>query len=86
MDFDHRDPNEKKYTVARLIGSNYSLRVVERELSKCDVVCANCHRERTHGLAIEGSSSGKTTGSEPVNLGSNPSPSTILAAGPIPAA
>ncbi len=46
MDFDHRDPNEKSFTIA-----TYGYRVSEvkllAELAKCDVVCANCHRERS---------------------------------------
>ena len=49
MDFEHRDPREKKYLPARMIGSNHALESVKQELDKCDVVCANCHRERTHG-------------------------------------
>lgn len=46
MDFDHRE--DKKYTVGRLAGSFYSLETIRREMDKCDVVCANCHRIRTH--------------------------------------
>lgn len=46
MDFDHRDPETKEYAPARLCDS--SMATVEKELAKCDVVCANCHRERTH--------------------------------------
>jgi hypothetical protein len=43
MDFDHKDPNTK-------IGNPFSLRedLIEQEILKCDLVCANCHRIRTH--------------------------------------
>lgn len=48
MDFDHRDPAEKRHNVGAVhhFGSVKALRA---EIAKCDVVCANCHRERTHG-------------------------------------
>lgn len=51
MDFDHREGEEKYKDVARLTG-NCSARVVLREIAKCDVVCANCHRQRTHERMI----------------------------------
>lgn len=46
MDFDHRDPTEKRYTVTRMIGRAGTARILE-EVAKCDIVCANCHRLRT---------------------------------------
>lgn len=47
MDFDHRNPDEKLFQ----IGSNSTLSIerILTEISKCDVVCSNCHRERTWG-------------------------------------
>lgn len=47
MDFDHRDPADKKYQIAGM--SNFSKEKVFAELAKCDLVCANCHRVRSHG-------------------------------------
>lgn len=46
LEFDHRDPSEKRNVVGRiaLMGSWPS---VLREIEKCDVRCANCHRKRT---------------------------------------
>jgi hypothetical protein len=46
MDFDHRDPAEKRYTVTRMIGRAGTARILA-EVAKCDIVCANCHRLRT---------------------------------------
>lgn len=43
MDFDHRNPGEKRITISR---SMCSLAKLKEELEKCDLVCANCHRER----------------------------------------
>jgi hypothetical protein len=47
MDFDHR-PNEKKYKkVSYLVKVGYSISTLEKEIAKCDIVCANCHRVRS---------------------------------------
>lgn len=45
MDFDHRDPSTKKFTIASNIAS-ITLEVLLDEIAKCDIVCANCHRLR----------------------------------------
>lgn len=45
MDFDHRE--DKKFNIASW--RSHSLQEILQEIAKCDVVCANCHRERTHG-------------------------------------
>ena len=51
MDFDHREEEIKDKDVSRLTG-NSSLGIVLREIEKCDVVCANCHRQRTHARML----------------------------------
>jgi hypothetical protein len=47
MDFDHRDPKTKIAKVSAMVykGSEPLLRA---EIAKCDLICANCHRIRTH--------------------------------------
>ena len=47
MDLDHREGETKEKEVATLIGT-LSLRRLLVEIAKCDVVCSNCHRIRTH--------------------------------------
>ncbi len=47
LEFDHRDPNEKEFTIAEGVGKVYSLEKIEIEIAKCDVLCANCHRRKT---------------------------------------
>jgi hypothetical protein len=47
MDFDHVR-GEKKYNVGLMASSGYSLKMIAAEIQKCDLVCANCHRIRTH--------------------------------------
>lgn len=47
MDFDHRDNKEFTLGNYRSMGRKQIL----SEIAKCDVVCANCHRERTAARA-----------------------------------
>jgi hypothetical protein len=44
LEFHHRDPAEKKRTVSELISYGHALETVRAEIEKCDVLCANCHR------------------------------------------
>lgn len=46
MQFDHIDTN-KEYTVGNMLTGDYSLEKIMKEISKCEVVCANCHAIRT---------------------------------------
>lgn len=48
MDFDHRNPEEKKFGICQAKCGNRSLKTLQAEIDKCDVVCATCHRIR-HG-------------------------------------
>ncbi len=45
MDFDHLDPTTKTRTVAQM--TNFSIKRIQEEIDKCEVVCSNCHRLRT---------------------------------------
>jgi copper oxidase (laccase) domain-containing protein len=54
LDFDHRDGMTKVDGVCGLVKSGCSLEVVMKEVQKCDVVCANCHRIRTHQRQFAG--------------------------------
>ena len=47
MDFDHRDSTQKSFEVTRMLGRLATERLLE-EVAKCDIVCANCHRDRTY--------------------------------------
>lgn len=47
LDFDHVPGFEKIGNVADIV-SNYSWEKGMKELEKCQVVCANCHRIRTY--------------------------------------
>ena len=51
MDFDHvRD--EKVANLSQLRNGRATWETINAEIAKCDVVCANCHRERTHLRSI----------------------------------
>lgn len=46
MDFDHLPGTAKSFAISRLKAS-CSERTLLAEIAKCEVVCSNCHRERT---------------------------------------
>jgi hypothetical protein len=48
MQFDHLDPRTKKYEIRELVVSFHSFSHLLAEIEKCELVCANCHAERTH--------------------------------------
>ncbi len=46
MQFDHREPKLKEFNIAAW--NKHNLEDIRIEIAKCDVVCANCHMDRTH--------------------------------------
>jgi hypothetical protein len=47
FEFDHVH-GEKVANIADMVHQSYSLSAIKDEIRKCEVVCANCHRVRTH--------------------------------------
>lgn len=45
MDFDHL--GDKEYNVGSMVGLGSKTKLLA-EIEKCEVVCSNCHRERTY--------------------------------------
>ncbi len=45
LEFHHRDPSTKEFNLG-LGGLTRSWERIKREVEKCDLLCANCHRER----------------------------------------
>lgn len=44
LHFHHRDRAEKSFTIGSIVARSYiSVRRLEEEISKCDVLCGNCH-------------------------------------------
>ena len=50
LEFHHRDPETKERTVSELITYGNSLETVRAEIEKCDVLCANCHRQEHYSV------------------------------------
>jgi hypothetical protein len=46
MDFDHM--RDKTFNIANASTIGYSLERIKEEINKCQIVCSNCHRMRTH--------------------------------------
>ena len=46
MQFDHL--KDKKYHVSQMLSSQYSIKTIKAEVEKCEIVCANCHANRTY--------------------------------------
>ena len=55
LDFHHKDPNEKEFTISKVVTKGKK-KLLE-EISKCIVLCSNCHRklhyEEKHGAIIQ---------------------------------
>lgn len=52
MDFHHRDRATKKFGIS--CGTSQTKEVILAEVSKCDLLCSNCHREREFGNWAKG--------------------------------
>ena len=53
MDFDHRDPRKKLFSIAAGHALLMSRAKLIAEIEKCDIVCANCHALRTYASLQE---------------------------------
>jgi hypothetical protein len=47
LEFDHIF-GDKRNNICTMIGNGYSVDSIKEEISKCEVVCRNCHSIRTH--------------------------------------
>lgn len=45
FDFHHKDPTQKEFKLDIRKLSNSSMKVLMKEVDKCELLCANCHRE-----------------------------------------
>jgi protein-arginine kinase activator protein McsA len=45
LEFHHTDPDEKDMAVTNLVSQQTSKERILAEISKCTVLCANCHRK-----------------------------------------
>lgn len=48
MDFDHLDATNKRFCISLIVSQGRTLNILNEEMAKCELVCSNCHRIRTH--------------------------------------
>lgn len=48
LHFHHTDATQKSFSIDSRKISNTRMSVLEKEVSKCELLCANCHAERHH--------------------------------------
>lgn len=46
LEYHHRDPATKERCVSAMLASSW--KAVEKEMAKCDLLCANCHCKETY--------------------------------------
>jgi len=44
LEFHHRDSKTKKMDVGAMLSGGWPFEMIKKEIEKCDVLCANCHR------------------------------------------
>lgn len=50
LDFHHDDPSQKENSISALVAGGFSIEKIALEISKCTVVCSNCHRKIHAGV------------------------------------
>ena len=53
LDFHHKNSEEKSHGIADMVAQAYALESILKEIKKCILVCANCHRELHHGAVVK---------------------------------
>lgn len=47
LEFDHLDPSKKSFPIGGSASHGKPIELLKEEISKCQVLCANCHRKKT---------------------------------------
>lgn len=50
LEFHHRDPAEKDFEISNMANWGMSIERILKEMTKCDVVCSNCHNKIHAGV------------------------------------
>ena len=74
IEFHHTNPKEKEINVSECTSDGWSKERIMKEVAKCRVLCANCHRKIHAGLV----SSGSTAVFQTDGVGSIPTTRTIM--------
>ena len=51
LEFDHL--KDKKFTISQFSSKTLDLEIIKEEISKCEIVCCNCHKNRTFHRSIK---------------------------------
>jgi hypothetical protein len=51
LQFHHREPQKKEFVLSAAVRQGYSIERIKREITKCTVLCANCHAKRHYEWA-----------------------------------
>ena len=49
LQFHHKKPEEKEFDICSGVLNGRSKEVLEREIAKCEILCANCHAIEHYG-------------------------------------
>jgi hypothetical protein len=52
LDFHHRNPDEKDFAAFEISHRSWGKARILREIAKCDVLCANCHRKLHYTMLV----------------------------------
>ncbi len=44
LDFHHRNPKDKEFSISKASIKGIGKEKLDKEIAKCDILCANCHR------------------------------------------
>ena len=69
LDYDHKDRKDKDFDIGSAPRRRMGKDRILKEIAKCELVCANCHRIRTYNA---NSSNGRMRVSDTRHRGSNP--------------
>jgi len=47
LEFDHLVPSEKENTISMMVSQGMLIEKIKKEMLKCEVRCANCHKKKT---------------------------------------
>lgn len=53
IDFHHTDPSTKEFDVPVMVAQGHSKKNIEKEIAKCETLCANCHRIHHYDERLE---------------------------------
>ncbi len=48
LEFDHAKPKNKFKSVSKMLSGHWSWLSLTKEIAKCEIRCANCHRRKTY--------------------------------------